>query len=194
MARENMRLTSIGTNTTGTQATQTTQTATTTTTPCPTTRTGSFLKRITNWWDGLADPAKIRKETEADVLRRTRDNMLFTIIMGIVLFFVRGTFPTLYVGLGYVVLLAFFMENFDIRDAISHGESYREAERRAQRAGGRLLRSYLFSVVVLTALAVWVVSGAQWASNFPVLQTVSEKQIELVNETLDWFKYIFAKF
>lgn len=192
MARENMRLTSIGTNTTGTQATQTTQA--TTTTPCPTTRRGNVLERIAKWWDNLADPTKIRKETETDVLRNTRDNILLCLIMGIILFFARGTFPTLYVGLGYVVLLSFFMENFDMRDAIAHGESYREAQRRDQRAGGRLLRSYLVSVVVLTALACWISSGAQWAQNFPILQTAAQKQIELVNETLDWFKYIFAKF
>ncbi len=200
MAQENTRLTSRGTNTTNhaTQATQTAQTShptpTTATTSCHTTCRGNVLEHIAEWWDNLADPSKIRRESTTDVLRSTRDNMLLCLIMGTLLFIVRKSLPTLFVGLGFVELFVFFMENYDMRDAIAHDESYREAQRRTQRAGGRLIRNYLVLVVVLTALACWINSGAQWASDFPLLQTFAVKQTELVNETFDWFKWFVSKF
>jgi hypothetical protein len=191
MAQENIRL--IGTNTKG-SATQTTQTTTTATTPCSSTRRCSVFKRIADFWDNLANPNKIRRETTADMLRTTRDNILGCLFMGIVLFLMRGAFPTLFVITGYVELLAFLMENYDIRDAIAHDESYRVARRNAERAAGRMIRSYLLWVVALTVLACWINSGAQWAQDFPTMQTFAVKQIELVNETLDWFKWFVEKF
>ena len=151
----------------------------------------SIFEPIRNWWDSLVDPTKVRRVTETEALRNSRDNILIAVLMCVSLIMLRKMFPTLFVGLGMVEVLCMFMTGLEIRDAIANNESFREAQRHAERASGRLIRSYLLGVIVLTALAVWIKSGVQWANDFPLLQTFAEKQIGMINETLEWFTKVF---
>lgn len=151
----------------------------------------SIFEPIRNWWDSLVDPTKVRRVTKTEALRNSRDSILIAVLMCVSLLVVRKVFPTLFVGLGMVEVLCMFMTGLEIRDAIANNESFRAAQRHAERASGRLIRSYLLGVIVLTALAVWIKSGVQWANDFPLLQTFAEKQIGMVNETLEWFTKVF---
>lgn len=54
-----------------------------------------------------------------------------------------------------------------------------------------LLKNLISDYGIFSILAVWIKSGVQWANDFPLLQTFAEKQIGMINETLEWFTKVF---
>lgn len=155
------------------------------TTSTPSTR-GGFWTRIQAWWDRLVDPKALTKCTPETVLREARDNTVMAVIFAVAVIVMRKHFPTLFVLLGLTEMLAIILHATTLREAVRNNEDILRARRRSEREMGRLISSFVINVIVFTAVAIWVSSGAQWAEKIPVIKQLATYQLGMANELLEW--------
>lgn len=98
----------------------------------------------------------------------------------------RKHFPTLFVLLGLTEMLATILHATTLREAVRNNEDILRARRRSEREMGRLISSFVINVIVFTAVAIWVSSGAQWAEKIPVIKQLATYQLGMANELLEW--------
>ncbi|MBR2744862.1 MAG: hypothetical protein IKE01_06190 [Clostridia bacterium] len=160
-------------------------------------RAGSFAKRrIHQWWEDLANPAKLRKTEEQlqrEALMQARSEIFLSIIGGIAIVLFIKKLPILIAIMGILELLCVLVHAAVVRDAIARGENLNNAEKEISKATANLMRAFVISVVLATVFAVWIHKNPDMVADIPMLSKFADWQIGIVNELFEKISSIITK-